>query len=81
MTAVGTGFNTVIGNADFGLSSGTFVGGFVHNDTSISIETYVQAICASGAGYGGGAAPSVPSAATATHDFAADVANARRQSD
>lgn len=47
MTVVGTGFNTGIGNADFVLSYGTFVGAFFDNDVSISIESYVQAICAS----------------------------------
>ena len=50
---VGTGINTGIGNADFVLSFGTFVGGFVHNDTSITIQASVQAICASGVGNGG----------------------------
>jgi hypothetical protein len=54
MTVVGTGFNTGIGNADFVLSYGTFVGGFVDNDVSITIETYVQAVCASGATNTGG---------------------------
>jgi hypothetical protein len=51
---VGTGFNTGIGNADLVASYGTFVGGFIDNDTSITIEAYVQAICASGAADGGG---------------------------
>jgi hypothetical protein len=46
-TVVGVGFNTGIGNADFVLSYGTFVGAFFDNDVNISIEPYVQAICAS----------------------------------
>ena len=58
MTVVGTGFQTGIGNADFVLSYGTFVGGFVHNDTSITIEAWVQAVCATGVGNAGGAARS-----------------------
>jgi len=53
MVVVGTGFNTGIGNADFVLSYGTFVGAFIDNDTSITIEAWVQAICAPGADGGG----------------------------
>ena len=44
---VGTGFDAGIGNVDDVLSYGTFVGGFVHNDTSITItDVHLQAICA-----------------------------------
>jgi hypothetical protein len=46
-TVVGVGFNTGIGNADFVLSFGTFVGAFFDNDVNIPIQPYVQAICAS----------------------------------
>ena len=45
-TVVGTGFNGGIGNVDFVKKFGTLVGGFVHNDTSITIQASVQAICA-----------------------------------
>jgi hypothetical protein len=45
-TVVGTGFNDGIGDIDFVLKFGTFVGGFVHNDTLITIQARVQAICA-----------------------------------
>jgi hypothetical protein len=78
MTVVGTGINTGIGNADFLLSYGTFVGGFVDNDTSITIEAYVQAICASGVGNGGGTArAAIRGASSPTARFAADLAAAR----
>lgn len=47
MYVVGTGFSTGIGNADFVLAYGTFVGAFIYNDTSITISgVSVQAICA-----------------------------------
>jgi len=45
-TVVGTGVNTGIGNLDFVQKFGTLVGGFVDNDTSITIQASVQAICA-----------------------------------
>jgi hypothetical protein len=45
-TVVGSGFDAGIGNVDFVEKFGTFVGGFVHNDTSITIQASVQAICA-----------------------------------
>jgi Collagen triple helix repeat (20 copies) len=78
MVVVGTGFNTGIGNADFVLSYGTFVGGFMDNDVSITIETYVQAICASGVGNGGGASRSASNASdSAMQRFEADQAKAR----
>lgn len=52
--AVGTGFHTGTGNARFVQAFGTIVGGFVdNNDYDTTIETYVQAICASGVGYEG----------------------------
>jgi hypothetical protein len=77
MTVVGSGFNTGIGNADFVLSYGTFVGAFIDNDVSIPIEAYVQAICASGATNGGGTrALSRASVRSAEEKFAADVAAA-----
>ncbi len=43
---VGTGFNSSIGEPNFVLAYGTFVGGFFANFTSIAIEPYVQALCA-----------------------------------
>ena len=44
---VGTGFDAGIGNVDFVNAYGTFVGGFVHNDVSITITgVTLQAICA-----------------------------------
>jgi hypothetical protein len=45
-TVVGTGVDTGIGNVDLLKKYGTFVGGFVDNDTSITIQAAVQAICA-----------------------------------
>jgi len=45
-TAVGTGFYTDGGNADFVLNFNSFVGGFFTNDTSGTIEVDVQATCA-----------------------------------
>lgn len=45
-TVVGSGVNTGIGNLDFVQKFGTFVGGFVDNDTSITIQAFVEAICA-----------------------------------
>lgn len=45
-TVVGTGVNTGIGNLDFVQKFGTLVGGFVDNDTSITIQAFVEAICA-----------------------------------
>jgi len=45
-TVVGTGANTGIGNLDFVQKFGTLVGGFVDNDTSITIQAFVEAICA-----------------------------------
>lgn len=75
MTVVGTGFNTGIGNADFVVSYGTFVGGFFDDDVSINIEAYVQAICASGMTDGGGAARAV--GPSQEQRFAQDVAAAK----
>jgi hypothetical protein len=45
-TVVGTGIDTGIGDLDLLRKYGTFVGGFVDNDTSITIQASVQAICA-----------------------------------
>lgn len=43
---IGTGYNAGIGKETFTLDyGGFFVGGFVINDTSITIQTYLQAIC------------------------------------
>jgi hypothetical protein len=42
---LGTGVDTGIGNLDLLKSYGTFVGGFVDNDVSITIQASVQAIC------------------------------------
>lgn len=74
MVVVGTGINTGIGNADFVLSYGTFVGGFVDNDVSITIEPYVQAICASGVANGGG---TVQATTTASAEKAFRAAEAK----
>ena len=64
-TVIGTGFSTGIGNADTVINyGGFFVGGFVHNDTSIQItNVYVQAMC--GAVPGGAAAASAGSSRAA----------------
>ena len=75
MVVVGTGINTGIGNADFVLSYGRFVGGFVDNDVSITIEAYVQAICASGVADGGGT--SAAGAASSERAFKSAEAKAR----
>jgi hypothetical protein len=80
MTVVGTGFNTGIGNADFVLSYGTFVGAFIDNDVNITIEAYVQAVCASGATNAGGArALSRAAIDGAEQRFASDEAAAKAQ--
>lgn len=68
---IGTGFNTGIGNADFVIDYGSFVGGFVDNDTSVTIDqVHVQAICAS-----------VPENASANVARRAELANARYEAD
>lgn len=83
MTVVGTAFNTGLGNADFVLSYGSFVGAFIDNDVSITIEVYVQALCASGATDGGGTRALLSRAGVrgAEERFAGDeaAARARRQ--
>ena len=63
-TVIGTGFNTGIGNADSVINyGGFFVGGFIHNGTSIQIsDVYVQATC--GVVPGGTAAASAGSSRT-----------------
>ncbi len=45
-TAVGTGFRSTVGKANFVLNYGSFVGGFFDNTSSIAIEVFVQATCA-----------------------------------
>lgn len=45
-TVVGSGFNATVGHVSFVKSYGTMVGGFIYNDTGISIKVSVQAICA-----------------------------------
>jgi hypothetical protein len=77
MTVVGTGFDTGIGNADFVLSYGTFVGAFMDNDVGIPVEMSVQAICAAGAANAGAQAASVRSSAGAR--FERDEAAARSE--
>src|SRR4051794_15525312 len=47
-TVVGTAFNAGIGNVDYVQAFGTFVGGFIKNDTSVPFDVYLQAICATG---------------------------------
>lgn len=76
MVVVGTGFNAGIGNADFVLSYGTFVGAFLDNDTSITIETWVQALCAPG-NDAGGASSLRGGRASAERAFESDEAAAR----
>ncbi|MGZ4323699.1 MAG: hypothetical protein ACXVV5_16580, partial [Solirubrobacteraceae bacterium] len=72
-TVVGTGVDTGIGNLDFLKKYGTLVGGFVDNDTSITIEATVQAICAT--------LPAGVAATRSVHDYAADFqADAERLS-
>lgn len=66
-TVIGTGFNSVIGNADLVQSYGTSVGGFIHNDTSVQLTgVYVQAICGVVPG-GASAAAAHPSSEAAYH--------------
>ena len=78
MVVVGTGFNTGIGNADFVLSYGTFVGAFIDNDTSITIEAWVQALCAPGSNAGGASSlTGERRAADASSAFERDEAAAR----
>lgn len=43
---VGTGFNSTVGHVGLVSAYGTFVGGFIYNDTNITIKVSVQAICA-----------------------------------
>ncbi len=49
-TVVGTGFDDGIGSVGFVLAFGSLVGGFVYNDTTITITASVQAFCASSGG-------------------------------
>jgi len=50
--AVGTGFNASVGTVGFVESFGTLVGGFVYNDSPITIEVTVQAMCIPGTASG-----------------------------
>ena len=75
-TVLGTGFNAGIGNADFVQSFAFFVGGFIHNDTSIPIQVHLQAIC--GVVPGGAAIASVRPSAEATYRALLNAAEARR---
>jgi hypothetical protein len=50
--AVGTGFNNSIGYVGFVLSFGSFVGGFIYNDSSVPIDVFVQAMCVPGSADG-----------------------------
>lgn len=43
---VGTGFNSSVASPGFVLGYGTFVGGFIYNDSGITVKVTVQAICA-----------------------------------
>jgi hypothetical protein len=59
-SVLGTGFNAEgVGTVGFVLSYGTFVGGFISNQSSVTITVYVQAIC--------GVVPSGSSGANARH--------------
>jgi hypothetical protein len=45
-TVLGTGFDASIGNADLVISAGTFVGGFIEDDTAKTIgPVFLQATC------------------------------------
>lgn len=77
-TVVGTGFNTGIGNADFVLSYGTFVGAFIDNDVSITIQPSVQAICASNT-TSGAVAASTRSRTAGLERFQRDETKARER--
>jgi hypothetical protein len=48
----GTGLNNSIGYVGFVLSFGDFVGGFIYNDSSITIDVTVQAMCVPGSAAG-----------------------------
>jgi len=50
--AVGTGVFNSVGSIGFVLSFGSFVGGFIYNDTSITIDVEVQAMCVPGSASG-----------------------------
>ena len=55
-SVVGTGVNDGgVGDIGFVISYGTFVGGFISNLTSVSVQVYVQAICGQVAGGSSGA--------------------------
>ena len=43
---VGTGFSSSVASPAFVLGYGTFVGGFIYNDSGITVKVSVQAICA-----------------------------------
>lgn len=45
-SVIGTGFDGGIGNVDFVLAFGAFVGGFIDNSTSVPFDVHLQAICA-----------------------------------
>lgn len=49
---VGTGFDDSVGSVGFVLSFGNLVGGFMYNDSSISIDVTVEAMCAPGSASG-----------------------------
>jgi hypothetical protein len=76
-TVIGTGFNAGVGNADFVQSFGFFVGGFIHNDTSIPIHVHLQAIC--GVMPGGAVATSMRPSARATYRTMLRRVEARRR--
>jgi hypothetical protein len=45
-SVLGTGFSAGIGSVSFVIAYGTFVGGFIYNDSSIPVTgVYLQAIC------------------------------------
>jgi hypothetical protein len=54
-SVIGTGYNAGIGKADFVLAYSAFVGGFIENNSSISIQAYLQAIWAQVPGGSSGA--------------------------
>lgn len=46
------GWSNSIGYVGFVLSFGSFVGGFMYNDSSIDIDVFVQAMCVPGGASG-----------------------------
>ena len=68
-SVVGTGVNDGgVGDIGFVISYGTFVGGFISNETSVPVQVHVQAICGQVAGGSSGANAIHRAAAEARYD-------------